>query len=789
LQLIIMRYFYSILSILILSFSLPLAAQPVFWSDTFDPPVGGVNNNNGGVGWIMNSGVSSGNLWYINNSNTNCQGANMLHISCDGFICELLYDAPSGSVYDATVASNTTAVSPNINTTGQSGMTLRFFWTADGDFNNDYGVLSLSADGGTTWTDHPNFFQGLPQGTCQEAVIPLASNYENITNFKMRFRWINNGDNVGLDYPLCVDDIKITANPGTSPTITTGAVSAGPYCPGDDISIPFTVSEPFDAGNVFTAQFSNAAGAFTAPVVMGTLNGTTSGTINATIPMGTAPGTTYQVRVIGSTPSVIGSSSLINVIVSNGPTSTISNTSSTTVCTGSSATLLYSGTAGTVQWLVSADGVNFAPIPGATNNTLISPPLTQTGYFQVTVTTSCGTATSPTWTVTLANNVDIPLTYSPNSLNLCNGPITVTTIGTFSNLVWSDGQTNTPAIIVTVPGNISVTGQDPTGCPAQSQTLAFIETTPPALTTNPVSPVTICGNSATITASAGFATYLWSNGQSGSTVSINTPGSISVTGTDNNGCVVTSAPIQITTGSSVSIPVEPSIAAICDGEPATITAATGFNNYVWSNGATGEEITVSSTGFYSVTADDANGCPGSSALVEVIQSQFPIANFSYTQTPGGYTINFNNTSQNSIEYVWDFDSIGTSPLLNPSFTFPDSGPYYVNLIIENPCGKDTITKLVIVSLVGIEDVNSNNGIVVFPNPAQDYINLTSELDLNGRVLIKIFDLSGRLIKLETIFINEKLNHKVNLSALQEGSYLIEIEHNNTKSTKRFVKVY
>lgn len=100
-----MRSIYTFLSILVLTFSLPLAAQPVFWSDSFDAPGGGVNNNNAGAGWTLNSGGSGGNQWHINNSNTNCQGANMLHISCEGFLCEFLYGAPNGSVYDATVAS------------------------------------------------------------------------------------------------------------------------------------------------------------------------------------------------------------------------------------------------------------------------------------------------------------------------------------------------------------------------------------------------------------------------------------------------------------------------------------------------------------------------------------------------------------------------------------------------------------------------------------------------------------------------------------------------------------
>ncbi|MEX0635601.1 MAG: T9SS type A sorting domain-containing protein, partial [Ferruginibacter sp.] len=403
------------------------------------------------------------------------------------------------------------------------------------------------------------------------------------------------------------------------------------------------------------------------------------------------------------------------------------------------------------------------------------------------VTNDCGTATSATWTVELSDEVEIPLTQTPNTNNLCNGPITISVNGAFNGLEWSSGQTNTNAIVVTEPGDYSVVGQDPTGCPASSVVISIIETVPPPLTTIPVSPLTLCGASATITASAGFAVYAWSNGQMGNTATVTNPGIITVTATTNDGCIVQSAPIDIITGSSVSIPVEPSIAAICDGIPAEITAGDGFTNYTWSNGSTGQVTTVSSTGFYSVTAEDGNGCPGSSPLVEVIESQFPIANFSYEQNEGGYTINFDNLSQNALDYEWTFDSVGTSPLNDPSLTFPDFGPYTISLIIENPCGRDTIDKLIVVAPVGIEDVQSIYGLSVFPNPASELIYIAGTVSKPGMASFSLLDVTGRVVLNKQYFIEQNFQQSIFINNLQKGMYIIDIVHNGSKKQSRYKK--
>lgn len=101
--------------------------------------------------------------------------------------------------------------------------------------------------------------------------------------------------------------------------ITTGTVT-GPLCAGSAIAVPFTVdAATFGAGNVFTAQLSSVGGSFTAPVVIGSLSGTTGGTISAIIPAGTAAGGGYRIRVVSSDPVIPGTNNGQDITITAPP--------------------------------------------------------------------------------------------------------------------------------------------------------------------------------------------------------------------------------------------------------------------------------------------------------------------------------------------------------------------------------------------------------------------------------------------------------------------------------------
>jgi hypothetical protein len=82
--------------------------------------------------------------------------------------------------------------------------------------------------------------------------------------------------------------------------IYTGALSSGSYVQGSAVQVPYIAQGYYSASNVFTAQLSSSTGSFTSPVNIGTLTSTTSGTVSATIPLGTAVGTGYRIRVVSN---------------------------------------------------------------------------------------------------------------------------------------------------------------------------------------------------------------------------------------------------------------------------------------------------------------------------------------------------------------------------------------------------------------------------------------------------------------------------------------------------------
>ncbi len=83
-------------------------------------------------------------------------------------------------------------------------------------------------------------------------------------------------------------------------------------CKAFSLNIPITLDGAFAAGNIYTAQLSDATGSFASPITIGTLtangNGINqTGTISATIPGNTPNGTMYRIRVLSSNPAFIGS--------------------------------------------------------------------------------------------------------------------------------------------------------------------------------------------------------------------------------------------------------------------------------------------------------------------------------------------------------------------------------------------------------------------------------------------------------------------------------------------------
>lgn len=121
-------------------------------------------------------------------------------------------------------------------------------------------------------------------------------------------------------------------------------------------------------------------------------------------------------------------------------------------------------------------------------------------------------------------------------------------------------------------------------------------------------PTAFCsGASVTLTANSG-SSYLWSNGATTRSISVNTPGNYSVTVTNANGCSVTSVATEVTLLPRASITAS-GPTTFCQGlaNKVILTANEG-TAYLWANGATTRSIEVISSGNQWVDVTNSNGC-------------------------------------------------------------------------------------------------------------------------------------------------------------------------------------
>lgn len=366
------------------------------------------NNFNTGSasGWTLNTGTG-GNTWIVNSEYAGFPGfiddtpnqpgaitggpnSAYLHIynaaACGGIgICNASFDTGS--------ASNQSAESPVINTSGYSGVTATFYYLCDGQAGTSYGVIEYSTNGGTSWTQSGAQISGVSTwtaGSISDAALSGAA------NLKIRFRWVNGS--AGVDPAFAIDEFKVEGNTGSSVNVTTAALAQTSFCSGTaiNLTVNFNATGSPQAGNIYTAELSDATGSFASPTTIGTLNSTATGalSINATIPGSTPVGTGYRIRVNASNPAATGTDNGSNISINQTPTISINaSPANGIICAGSSINLSASG-ANTYVWTPNT-ALNSSTTANVTANPSISIQYTVVG----TETNGCTNAQSFTVTV------------------------------------------------------------------------------------------------------------------------------------------------------------------------------------------------------------------------------------------------------------------------------------------------------------------------------------------------------------------------------------------------------
>ncbi|MDD5570491.1 MAG: hypothetical protein PHD97_04955, partial [Bacteroidales bacterium] len=242
----------------------------------------------------------------------------------------------------------------------------------------------------------------------------------------------------------------------------------------------------------------------------------------------------------------------------------IAVTPNQTICIGSCATITVSG-ASTYTWSTEQQGSSIS----------VCPTITTTYYITGTSNGGCTDTASTVVTVYPSPNITV------NNDTVCSGLCATLTASGGISYTWNTSATDSSITVCpTANTTYTVTGIDANGCTNTATSVVSVNPAPTITIATPAYPV--CkGSCAALTASGG-ASYTWSTGATGSSVTVcptvNT--TYTVTGTDANGCTNTAS-----TTVTINLLQKPIISGVNNIRDNTIITYTvpsqAGTNYTW----------------------------------------------------------------------------------------------------------------------------------------------------------------------------------------------------------------
>ncbi len=250
----------------------------------------------------------------------------------------------------------------------------------------------------------------------------------------------------------------------------------------------------------------------------------------------------------------------------------------------------------------------------------------------------------------------------------------------YSSYLWNDGSQN-QTLNATSSGTYQVTVTDANGCTGiASSDVTELASLSPLITGT----LEFCEGSGTVLdAGSGYVSYLWSTGATSQTISVTDGNNYGVMVTDADGCsgstnvntVLHPLPNVMIGGSTT----------YCIGGSTILDAGAGYASYLWNDSSTGQTITVSTPGTYTVAVIDPFGCAGSAlAMIDVSTSLHPViaGNLAFCEN-GNTTL---NAGSGFTSYLWSDGSTNQNLFVNVA------GDYSVTVSNGPGCsGADTVT--------------------------------------------------------------------------------------------------
>lgn len=218
------------------------------------------------------------------------------------------------------------------------------------------------------------------------------------------------------------------------------------------------------------------------------------------------------------------------------------------------------------------------------------------------------------------------------------------------------------------------------------------------------------------------------------------------------------------------------------------------NSFEWTfengNPATSTDenpvVRYTESGTYNVTlvASNALGSSSQSMTIDVEVLTGPVADF--TTSIASNEVDFVYAGTVVSQYEWDFGDGASSSEANPSHTYSSVGDYEVVLIVTDDCGRDTISQIVSITVVDVNDLENIVGIKVYPNPANNILNIEFDGPVLNDLKLSLLDLQGRLILNQNQGPTSKGIVRLDLQEVIQGTYILRLQSKDKISNKKVI---
>lgn len=228
----------------------------------------------------------------------------------------------------------------------------------------------------------------------------------------------------------------------------------------------------------------------------------------------------------------------------------------------------------------------------------------------------------------------------------------------------------------------------------------------------------------------------------------------------------------------------------CQGGNVTLTSSSG-SSYLWSPGsATTQAITSSSSGSYTVSVPDPNGCGNlTSTPVQVTSNPDPTASFSFTQNDP--TIDFTGSGSGGTpgyNFAWNFGdtNIGTGAAVSHTYVTPNT--YTVQLCVNDAVGcANCVTHAVTILPTDVDDHLGINKLTVYPNPSTANFIISGETTSGEDFKINFCNLLSEVIYSKQVNdVSGKFSIEINPGDVTSGIYLLQLKNGKVNYTMKVI---